>query len=76
MAHNIELRDVLLPKLNKFTQIAQSLLDSNNEVREIVAKFDYNLSLKCNKSAIFEMNKNLEKIYIPRSEWVEVQNRL
>ena len=76
VSHNQQLRDVFLPKLNKFTQIAQQLENSNDEVREIVAKFDYNLSLKCNKSAIFEMNKNFEKTYIPRTEWLNMENRM
>ena len=76
VSHNQQLRDVFLPKLNKFTQIAQQLENSNDEVREIVAKFDYNLSLKCNKSAIFEMNKNFEKTYIPRTEWLNIENRM
>ena len=76
VSHNQQLRDVFLPKLNKFTQIAQQLENSNDEVREIVAKFDYNLSLKCNKSAMFEMAKNFEKTYIPRTEWGYMENRL
>ena len=44
------------------------MLESNAEVRECIVKFDEDLSMKCNKSALVAFKHELDVDYIPISE--------
>ena len=41
-------------------------MKSNNEVRECITKFDHDLSLKCNKSALLSIQHELGKTFLQK----------
>ena len=61
-------KQVYLPKLESWEQKIEELLESNEEVRECIVKFDQDMSMKCNKSALVAFKHELDVDYIPIGE--------
>ena len=47
--HMQYLKDELLPKVRFFTEKLKDFVESNEEVKEIIRKFDESISIKVNK---------------------------
>ena len=61
-------REHYVPKLEAWEQQIEDLLESNMEVRECIVKFDQDLSMKCNKSALMAFKIELNTDFIPMSD--------
>ena len=59
-------KNVYVPFIEKFIAKINELERSNKNVRECIIKFDQDISLKCNKSALqtfkFELNRDYMNI--------------
>ena len=71
-----KLETYFLPTLKAFTNGIKDLEKSNEEVRQVVQQFDYNLSLKVNKSAFEAIRHDLGKGFLKREDLVSVNVQL
>ena len=65
-----------MPQLNKLMNDLDSYKDSHREMTECIRKFDCDLSLKCNKSALIAIQYEFDKEYINKSKILEVEKRI
>ena len=61
--------DDFIEKMKKYTQ-------DNEHMRMCVRKFDEDLSLKANKASIFNLRDELEKKFVPRQNWKDIESEL
>ena len=70
------LRDEVCPKIDHFTGLMERYTLDNEDMRMCVRKFDEDLSLKCNKAAIFTLREDLEKEFVAVHNWKAIEKEL
>ena len=67
--HIDKIQSILLPRVEAFSNMIDDLLSDNDQIREVVRKFDESISMKANKTEYQIMKGNLEKMFIPVEEF-------
>ena len=72
-SHIKELREDVLTKVAKFTDLLNIYTKDNTDMRMCVRQFDEALSLKANKSEILTMKQHFSEDYVLVSKWKEIE---
>lgn len=67
-----ELKDRLLPKLQKFSDAFDRYEEDNRGMKECIREFDKTLSIKANKASIHELKQEIGEEYILASTWDKI----
>ena len=68
-------KNIYLPRMKKFFDSVDDLLQSNADMREIIIDFDKKLSLKLNKSSLATLQQDMGTNFLPHEFKEEVMNK-
>jgi hypothetical protein len=71
--HINEIKTVLMPKLESFSNQIDEFMKDNQLMRECIRRFDEDLSMKANKGELITIRTSLEKTFISMEQWIEVE---
>lgn len=66
------LQNHLLPKIDRFSELIDSLKADNQHMRQCIRKFDQSISIKANKSQFRVQKEELERNFIHIKKWESV----
>lgn len=70
LEHMHYLQNVLLPKVQGFSDKLNEFLASNEEIKEVVRIFDKSISTKANKADVELFKKECESMYVNKANWL------
>lgn len=73
--HIDKIQTILLPKIEWFSDKLDGYLADNNEVKEVVRKFDFAISLKCSKSEVQLWKEELQGRFIDKNLWTSFMDK-
>jgi hypothetical protein len=71
--HIENIKNYLLPKIQKFSDKIDEYFQDNHLVREVVRGLDESISMKANKSEFIIIRGHLEKMFIPIEELERIE---
>ena len=76
LEHIDQLKNYLLPKIEKFSKMINEFHEDNGDCRECVRNFDKSLSTKANKADFQLLKVQFEANYIPMKNWQKLQEQV
>ena len=67
-----ELNNKFLPKINTLYNNIENMNAKSAELNECIVTFDKNLSLKANKSMLYEQNEDFKKRFIDHDKFDDI----
>lgn len=58
-----------MPKIEKFSNYVDELMNENTRVKECVRQFDKSICKKANKTEIQYMREELDRVFITKDKW-------